>query len=106
MRIVSRAESRSLRLASCCRVLVVKGGTGLRSVGFSSTAATRHGAFCTACWRARASASLSSRALVPALRAPVVSSKSPPPAIRSPFTWLSFASKLWPACTNLALRSQ
>ena len=43
-RIVSRAERRSLRFASCCRVLVVNGGTGFRTVGFSSTASTDQGA--------------------------------------------------------------
>ena len=106
MRIVSRAESRSLRLASCCRVLVVKGGTGLRTVGFSSTAVTRQGPASTAATRERASFSASSRTLLPVLRAPVLSSKSLPPAIRSPFTWLSLASKRRPPWLSLALRSQ
>ena len=106
MRMVSRAESRSLRLASCCRVLVVKGATGLRTVGFSSTAATVQGAASTASRSWRASASASRRTLLPALRPPVLSSKSEPPAIFTPPNWLSLASKALPACSSRALRSQ
>ena len=37
---VSRAEVPNLRLASCWRVEVVKGGEGLRVVGFSSVLLT------------------------------------------------------------------
>ena len=103
---VSRAESRSLRLDSCCRVLVVKGGTGLRTVGFSSTVATRQGELSTAAFRAAASPSLSSLTLLPALRPPVVSSKSEPPAMRSAPTWVSLASKGAACCSSRALRSQ
>jgi hypothetical protein len=34
---VCRAPKPNLRLASCCRVEVMKGGAGLRVAGFAST---------------------------------------------------------------------
>ena len=106
VRIVSRADRRSLRFDSCCRVLVVNGGTGLRVVGFSSTAATLQLPLSIA-WRSVwASSSASSRTLLPDLRAPVFSSKSEPPAMRLPLTWVSLASKPLPACSRRAFRSQ
>ncbi len=46
----------SLRLASCCRVEVVKGGGGLRLAGLASTVATVNAALSSACLNASASA--------------------------------------------------
>ena len=103
---VSRAERRSLRFASCCRVLVVKGATGLRTVGFASTAATCQRPAMAACCRARASASANNFTLLPTLIAPVLSSKSEPFATRSPPKWVNLASKGICPWARLALRSQ
>ena len=77
-------------------MLVVKGGTGLRTVGFSSTASTVQALVRTDSANALASLSLSSRTALPAFSPPVLSSKSLPVAIRWPPTWVSLASKPLP----------
>ena len=62
---VSRAEVPNLRLASCWRVEVVKGGDGLRVAGFSSVLLTCHNFPDKRSFNAIASASLSRTTFFP-----------------------------------------
>ncbi len=54
-RMVCAGAKPSLRLASCCRVDVVKGGGGLRRAGFASTEVTVKAAVSSACLKSSAS---------------------------------------------------
>ena len=103
---VSLAEIPSLRLDSCCKVEVVKGGEGLRVVGFSSVFVTVQGLPSSLSLRALASASFSSTTLRPWAIFPVLGSKSLPVAIFFPDKVINFASKGLLSCSNNALRSQ
>ena len=85
--------SLSLRLASCCKVQVVKGGAGLRICERSLTSATRQSPP-TSRSRSVAACSLSSSStFLPLAILPVVSSKSLPLATRTPPTDCSVACK-------------
>ena len=104
--IARSAPNPSLRLASCCSVDVVNGGDGRWGVGFSSSAATRHG-------RAPRSDVASAPALDPSsnravfeVSVPVVASKSRPEATRWSPTRVSVAVNVDVPVVSAASRSQ
>ena len=103
---VSLALSPSLRLDSCWRVEVVKGGAGFLVEGFSSVWDTCQGLPVRRFFKAKASASLRTTTSLPRLKLPVVASKSLPVATRLPATVISFVSKGLFSCSRVALRSQ
>ena len=109
-RMVRLASKRSLRLPSCWRVEVVKGGEGVRVKGFSSAERILNSPDSSFAWSALASSafrsSTSSR-----FSLPVSGSKSLPLAMRLPPSEVRRASKSLPSPSPLvavkrAVRSQ
>ena len=103
---VSLADNRSFLLASCCNVLVVKGGTGLRIDGFSSTLTTFHLSVINFSASSLDSSSLSNMTSRPDFNNPVDSSKSLPVATLLPPIEVILTSHSLPSFSNFAFKSQ
>ena len=104
--IVSLADNRSFRLASCCKVLVVKGGTGFLVVGFFSILSTFHSFSDKDLRKLFALSSLNIKELLPFFNLPVFSSKSEPLEIFWPSILNSFVSKEIPSFNKEAFNPQ
>ena len=105
---VARADMRSLRLASCCRVLVVNGAAGFSVKGLRSTLEARKAAARSRSTSSPAMVSVTwSTELASAASFPVAGSKSLPVATRLPPRDTSRAANSSPlAVAKRASRSQ
>ena len=104
--IVSLADKRSFLFASCCNVLVVNGGTGLRVDGFFSILETNQSSEEKVVNKLFTFSSPIIKDLFPCFNLPVCSSKSEPLEILCPFKLNNLVSKVILSFTREALIPQ